>query len=96
MPPEIAGSDLFSACQVLFGRKALLSSSFLAGLRPDSLKSTFREKAFLTHPDRAAILGRDPARMEKEFHRVVAAYKVLAGHIVKRPPAVRSSDLVRH
>ncbi len=56
MLPEVAGSDLFSACQVLFGRKTLYSSSFLAGLRPDSLKSTFREKAFLTHPDRAAVL----------------------------------------
>jgi hypothetical protein len=87
MPPENAGSDLFTACQVLFGRKVSLSSSFLTSLRTDALKSTFRERAFLTHPDRASVLGRDPSQMEREFHRVVAAYQVLSAHLQRRPPS---------
>jgi hypothetical protein len=92
MPPEPVTSELLSACQLLFGRKATFSPSFLSRLGPDSLKSTYREKALSTHPDRAAALGKDPVRLEKEFRRVVAAFKVLDAHVRSRPAARTASS----
>ncbi len=48
-------SALERACRILFGVEVSVNHSFLRCLTPSRIKSAFRKKALLTHPDRLAL-----------------------------------------
>lgn len=49
----------------------------LKGLTEDDLKKAYRNKAKMTHPDRAAFLGKSLIELECDFKKVTKAYSVL-------------------
>ena len=53
--PQITESEVFRACRTLFGSELPLSRDFLHYLRPAGVRSAYRKKAKVTHPDRFAI-----------------------------------------
>lgn len=48
-------STLARACRILFGLQVSVNHIFLRYLRPSRVKTAFRKKALLTHPDRLVI-----------------------------------------
>ncbi|RLB83931.1 MAG: hypothetical protein DRH17_00165 [Deltaproteobacteria bacterium] len=78
MLPVMNITNVFNACQVLFGPEVQISIDFLRALEPSGLKSAYRRKAFETHPDRATVLGESEAEMNRRFKEVIQAYQVLS------------------
>jgi hypothetical protein len=74
---QLSVEQLLHASNLLFGRQGAVLSSFLKSMAEEDLKAAFRKKALQTHPDRAAILGRDREEMADIFKEVVSAYEIL-------------------
>lgn len=53
--PQITEAEVFRACRTLFGPELNLSRDFLHYLQPSGVRSAYRQKAKITHPDRYAI-----------------------------------------
>jgi len=70
MTPEIA-----SALKILYGLDIPPSPSFIKTLHPDRIKAVFRRRALELHPDRAAVLGKNPREMSEAFKDVKLAYE---------------------
>jgi hypothetical protein len=69
--------DITSAMQLLYGKRIRVTSDLLKGIKPEELKSIFRQKAFELHPDRALVLGKSPEEMSEKFKDVKLAYEIL-------------------
>lgn len=70
--------DLLNACRTLFGPAVQLSIDFLRDLEPSELKSAYRKRVFETHPDRANLVGKSEAEMNRHFNKVILAYEILS------------------
>lgn len=53
--PQITETEVFRACRTLFGTELQLNRDFLSYLQPAGVRSAYRRKAKMTHPDRFAI-----------------------------------------
>jgi hypothetical protein len=51
----VCDSTLDRACRILFGLEVSVNHNFLRHLRPPRIKTAFRKKALLIHPDRLAM-----------------------------------------
>ena len=82
--------NLLRACRLLFGPEVSVNRDFLFYIQLQGVKSAFRKKALISHPDRAALSG-----CEKNspviFIEALSAYKQLADFINKREKGVYSS-----
>jgi hypothetical protein len=74
---------LMHSCRVLFGTQAKGGRDFLFCLELSGVKSAFRRKALMTHPDRAALRSRGKGGAEP-FLAVKDAYNQLVEFIGKR------------
>jgi hypothetical protein len=74
---QTTSSELFRACETIFGPDVNVSNDFLEYLQPIGIKTAFRKKAFETHPDRAKALGTFAADLNTEFINVRQAYERL-------------------
>ncbi|MFO7831676.1 MAG: J domain-containing protein [Desulfuromonadaceae bacterium] len=73
-----AENELLDACRVLFGTEVQLSRDFLFYMQPGGVKSAFRQKAKLIHPDMFATASADEYERQTELFRDVnEAYKLL-------------------
>lgn len=84
------GKNLFHACRLLFGPRISVNRDFLYYIQLQGIKSAFRKKALITHPDRAIVSGcteKNPVH----FIEALSAYKQLADFIDKRERGVYSS-----
>ena len=72
-----SSSELFQACETIFGSKVEVSSDFLECLQPVGIKTAFRKRAFETHPDRSKALGAFASDLNAEFVNVRQAYEKL-------------------
>ena len=79
IPPT---SELFDACGILFGPDIHISIDFINYLRPEGLKAAYRKRVLDTHPDRAAITGKNTAWMEADFIKVNLAYQMLCSVVL--------------
>ncbi|MGA3209087.1 MAG: J domain-containing protein [Syntrophales bacterium] len=70
-------SDLYRACNILFGTDANVSGDFLKYLKASRLKRAYRKRAFETHPDRATALAESPLSLAERFREVNLAYNQL-------------------
>jgi len=52
---QISEAEVFRACRTLFGPELQLSRDFLHYLQPSGVRTAYRNKAKLTHPDRYAV-----------------------------------------
>jgi hypothetical protein len=82
--------DVERAMDLLFGeeRPADVGGTGWHG----ELREAFRRRALETHPDRAAALGRSPARLSEEFQALLDAFQLLS----RQPPARTRPAAVPH
>ncbi len=81
MTLPVALPEVVQACRVLFGPQTHVDGKFLAQLNAVALRRLFRRRAMEVHPDRAAVLGREPGRLAEDFKSIEAAYRILCLHL---------------
>jgi len=74
---QTTSSELFQACEKIFGPEVNLSFEFLEYLQPIGIKTAYRKRALETHPDRAKVLGSFDRDLNTEFIDVQQAYEKL-------------------
>ncbi len=74
---QTTSSELFEACETIFGPDVNLSIEFLEYLHPVGIKTAYRKRALETHPDRAKALGSFARDLNTEFIDVQQAYEKL-------------------
>jgi hypothetical protein len=74
---QTTSTELFQACETIFGPEIKVSIDFLEYLQPTGIKTAFRKRAFETHPDRAKALGSFAIDLNEEFINVRKAYERL-------------------
>ncbi|MGP8153849.1 MAG: hypothetical protein ACLQBQ_06860 [Smithella sp.] len=74
---QTISSELFQACETIFGSEVKVSNDFLKYLQPIGIKTAYRKRAFETHPDRAKALGSFARDLNTEFIDVRQAYEKL-------------------
>ena len=82
--------NLLRACRLLFGPQVSVNHDFLFYIQLQGVKSAFRRKALITHPDRSVLSG-CPEKNPVHFIKALSAYKQLADFIDKRERGVYSS-----
>lgn len=78
---QTCSSELFQACETIFGPEVKVSYDFLEYLQPIGIKTAFRKRAFETHPDRAMALGALHQDLNAEFINVRQAYERLLSFV---------------
>lgn len=78
---QAASSEIFQACETIFGPEVIVSDDFLKFLHPTGLKTAFRKKALATHPDRAGVLGVLAGDLTAQFIDVREAYERLLSFV---------------
>lgn len=53
--PQVTEAEVFRACRTLFGPELQLNREFLSYLQPAGVRSAYRKKAKVVHPDRFAV-----------------------------------------
>jgi hypothetical protein len=74
---QTTSSELFEACEKIFGPEVNVSIEFLEYLQPIGIKTAYRKRALETHPDRAKALGSFARDLNTEFIDVRQAYETL-------------------
>ena len=78
---QTTSSELFQACETIFGPDVKVSDDFLEYLQPIGIKTAYRKRAFETHPDRAKALGEFARDLNAEFINVRQAYERLLSFV---------------
>jgi hypothetical protein len=73
-------SALDRACKIIFGPEVPVNHHFLHGLKPSRIKTIFRKKALLVHPDRLASVDR---RTRERYTRLFIETKWAYDHLRK-------------
>ena len=81
MASQTTSSELFQACETIFGSEIKVSSDFLEYLQPIGIKTAYRKRALETHPDRAAVLDALARDLNSEFINVRQAYETLLSFV---------------
>jgi hypothetical protein len=74
---QTTSSEIFEACETIFGPDVNVSIEFLEYLQPIGIKTAYRKRALETHPDRAKALGSFDRDLNTEFIDVQQAYEKL-------------------
>ena len=74
---QTTSSELFEACETIFGPEVNVSIEFLEYLQPIGIKTAYRKRALETHPDRAKALGSFARDLNTKFIDVQQAYEKL-------------------
>jgi hypothetical protein len=74
----VLDGDLSRACALLFGPGHSLPADLHGESWQRRLRDAWRRRVLESHPDRAAVLGRDAADLEEEFRSLAEAYRILA------------------
>lgn len=82
--------NLLRACRLLFGPEISLNRDFLFYIQLQGVKSAFRRKALITHPDRS-VFSCFAENNPVHFIEALSAYKQLTDFIDKRERGVYSS-----
>jgi hypothetical protein len=78
---QTTSSELFQACETIFGHEVNVSIDFLEYLEPIGIKTAYRKRALETHPDRAQALGSFVRDLNTEFIDVQQAYEKLLSFV---------------
>jgi hypothetical protein len=91
---EVSWEELVRAGTVLFG-PGFAAAVHGAGWRVE-LRAAWRRRVLETHPDRAAVLGKSEAQLQREFRAVAEAFALLESFAVgsKAPPSPRAGPAV--
>ncbi|SEA24521.1 hypothetical protein SAMN05660420_01578 [Desulfuromusa kysingii] len=85
---QVTETEVFHACRTLFGSGLQLNRDFLSYLQPAGVRSAYRQKAKITHPDRfavsAPIIRSKQHRLFQDLnqaHQTVLAYLKQRKHV---------------
>jgi hypothetical protein len=81
---EVSWEELVQAGTVLFG-PGFAAAVHGTGWR-DDLRAAWRRRVLETHPDRAAVLGKSEAALQREFRAVSEAFALLESFAVHSVP----------
>ena len=85
MPAVVAETELFRACEILFGLELNLSREFLEYLQHAGVRSAYRKKARETHPDLAINKSEQEKKaLAQVFLSVQEAYENLKAYLDAR------------
>lgn len=78
-------NSLYKSCRILFGEDIKLTPQFLSYIQESGVKTAFRQKALMTHPDRLIHLS-DVEKSEKRelFYQITSSYKELLNYLKAR------------
>ena len=91
---EVSWEELVHAGTVIFG-PGFAAAAHGAGWRTE-LRAAWRRRVLETHPDRAAVLGKSEASLQREFRAVAEAFALLESFAVgsRAPPSPRGGPAV--
>ena len=76
--PQVTETEVFRACRTLFGPELQLNREFLSYLQPAGVRSAYRKKAKVTHPDRFALsAGATRSRQKRLFQDLNQAHETV-------------------
>jgi hypothetical protein len=87
---EVSWEELVQAGTVIFG-PGFAGAAHGAAWRAE-LRAAWRRRVLETHPDRAAVLGKSEAQLQREFRAVTEAFGLLESFTIgsKAPPSPRA------
>jgi hypothetical protein len=74
----VLDGDLSRACALIFGPGHAPPADLGAESWQRKLREAWHRRVLESHPDRAAVLGRDEAELQEEFRSLAEAYRILA------------------
>ena len=84
--PQVTEAEVYRACRTLFGPELRLNSEFLSYLQPSGVRSAYRSRAKVIHPDRFAVTS--PATVKARQHRLFqdlnAAHQTVQNYLQQR------------
>lgn len=90
--PQVTEAEVYRACRTLFGPELHLSSDFLTYLQPSGVRSAYRSRAKVIHPDRFSATS--PAAVKARQHRLFQdlnqAHQTVQSYLQQRGNAARS------
>jgi hypothetical protein len=81
---HISENDLYHACKLLFTPDIRITADFLRRLSVSNVRAAYRNRVMENHPDRAKLLGREPAELENDFKSITVAYQHVSGFVEKK------------
>ncbi|MFK5925379.1 MAG: J domain-containing protein [Desulfuromusa sp.] len=83
--PQVTETEVFRACRTLFGSELQLNRDFLSYLQPAGVRSAYRKKAKITHPDRFAIsAGSTRTKQHRLFQDLNQAHQTVQSYLKQR------------
>ncbi len=73
-------NNLINACNILFGPSFKYNSDTLDYIQLSGIKSAYRNKSKLFHPDRSHIVGKDELVLTEYFKKINKAYNTLLSY----------------
>jgi hypothetical protein len=91
---EVSWEELVEAGTVIFG-PGFAAAAHGDGWRAE-LRAAWHRRVLETHPDRAAVLGKNEAQLQREFRAVTEAFGLLESFAIgsKAPPSPRAGPSV--
>jgi curved DNA-binding protein CbpA len=88
---QVSEAEVFRACRTLFGSDLQLSHDFLNYLQPDGVRSAYRKKAKVVHPDKFSVAAADVmARQKRLFQDLNHAHHTVLNYLEQRQILSRS------
>jgi len=86
--PQVTETEVFHACRTLFGPDLQLNRDFLSYLQPAGVRSAYRKKAKITHPDRYAVATTTiRTKQHRLFQDLNQAHQTVLTYLKQRKPA---------
>ncbi len=83
--PQVTETEVFRACRTLFGPELQLNRDFLFYLQPAGVRSAYRRKAKITHPDRFAIAAvTTRTKQQRLFQDLNQAHQTVLTYLKQR------------
>ena len=73
--------DIANACFLIYGPLFHFSDATLGYLKPSGIKSAYRAKAKILHPDSSKISGKSKQELSTLFNELTNAYKLLLNYL---------------
>lgn len=73
--------NLANACFLIYGSLFHFSEATLEYLKPSGIKSAYREKAKILHPDSSKLAGKSQQELSTLFNELNNAYKLLLNYL---------------
>ena len=89
----VTEAEVFRACRTLFGPELQLTRDFLSYLQADGVRSAYRKKAKVIHPDKFSVAADEiRIRQQRQFQDLNQAHQTVLSYLKQRKPFVRTNS----